>query len=113
MASCEIKVGSTGRSSKVLVVPGFLSRREQLLSAFRYRFAFFLHARDGGFDAGRVPQFEWPHLPVEAQLHRPIDLHGGVGDFRNAVGSVSPQLAECTPQECTRLVALLWPAAFQ
>ena len=38
------------------------------------RLTFFLHASNGGLDAGGVPQFEGAEFPVEPEPHRAIDL---------------------------------------
>ena len=74
-----------------------LPDRQQLLDIRRDRLLFLLHARDRGFNAGRIPHFERPHLPVEAESHGAIDLDNGVGNFRNAIGRIGPQIGERRP----------------
>ena len=57
------------------------------------------HAGDGLGDAGRIPHFKWPELPVEAGAHGGVDGRGIVGDFADAVGGEVPQRREKRPKE--------------
>ncbi len=107
LRSPQIKISPARGSFGIVQVPGFLAAGEQFLDIGRDRAAFFLHARDGGLDAGRVPEFKRTQLPVEAQPHGAIDLDDGVGNFGNAVGGVSPQIGQSRPQERAGFVALL------
>ena len=63
-----------------------------------------MHALDGLGNAGRVPQLERAHLPVEAELHGAIDLDDRVGDFANAVCRVGPEIGEDGPEKDVGLV---------
>ncbi len=105
----KIKIG-TARSWDFgsSVYQDFLSGRQQLLDVRRDWLAFFLHARDGGLDAGGVPQFERAHLPVEAHAHGAIDFDDRVGNFGNAIGGVSPEIGKRRPE---KLLPLCRPSA--
>ena len=63
LLSGQVPVLAAGRRLWIVGVPGLLARREQLLHIRRDRLAFFLHARDRGFDAGGIPQFERAQSP--------------------------------------------------
>ena len=97
----------------IVDVPGLLPLGEQSLDVRRDGLAFFLHAGDGGFDAGGVPEFEGAEFPVEAEAHGAVDLNDGVGNLRHAVGGVGPEVGECGPEKCSGLVALLRAAAIE
>ena len=84
----------------IVGVPGFLSAPRATSRHLQPPAcpSFFMRV-DGGLNAGRIPQFERPQLPVEAQAHGAIDLDDGIGNFRNAVGRVVPQIGKRRPQE--------------
>src|SRR5438445_8062579 len=69
VARAQIEVGASGRSGQVFVVPGLLPGGEELLDVGRDGLAFLLHARDRGFHARGIPQFEGTHLPVKPEPH--------------------------------------------
>ena len=105
------QVASARWGFRVVLVPGLLSGGEQFLYVGRYRTSFFLHAGDGCFDAGGVPEFEGAEFPVEAEAHGAVDLDDGVGNFGNAIGGIGPQVGERGPKESAGLVGLLRRAA--
>ena len=95
----EIEIRAAGSRSRVVFVPALLSRGQQLLDIRATgRPSFFMRV-DGGLNSGGIPQFKRPQLPVEAQAHGAVDFDHGVGNFRNAVGGISPQIRERRPEE--------------
>ena len=99
----QIPVFASGRRFGIVGVPGFLACREQFLDVGRDRLAFFFHARDRCCDAGRVPEFERSHFPVEAEAHGAVDLDNGVGNLGDAIGRVGPEIAREPTREKRRL----------
>ena len=62
------------------------------------------YARRSWRNAGRIPQLERAHLPVEAGLHGAIDFNHGVGDLGNAIRGIGPQLRDHGPEKQVGLV---------
>ena len=109
----QIPVLPPGRRLRIVAVPALLTRGQQLFRIRRDRLAFLLHARDRGFDARRIPEFEGTQFPVESQLHRAINFDDGVRNLGNAVGRVSPQVGERLPEKLSRFVSFLRSAAIK
>ncbi len=73
----------------------------------------FLHASDGRFHAGRVPEFEGAEFPVEAEVHGAVNLHHGVGNLGNAICGIRPQVGQRRPKKSACFVGLLRSAAIE
>ena len=80
------------------------ARGQKPLDAGADIFARGLHPVRGCAHAGRIPQLERPHLPVEAGAHGAIDIRGIVSHLRQAVRGVVPERGQQAPVEARRLV---------
>ena len=65
--------------------------RQQAFDNRAHRLAGRAHALHGRGHAGRIPELERPHLPVEPGPHGAVHAGGIVGDLRQAIRRVVPQ----------------------
>ena len=85
-------------------VPGF----QHLLDFLRYLKSIFLHAFDSGCQTDGIPGFKRPHLQIEAPLHGIVDIHNGIGNFRNPVGRIDQIIGNCFPGKIGTLVLTIY-----
>ena len=93
----EVFVARTGVAGNL--IEGFRAGREHFLDILRNLALLLAHARDGFFDAQRVPQLEGAERIDVAPAHGTVDFDDAIGNLRHHAGRVQHQIAEEPPQE--------------